>query len=323
MGIRYAPEIDGLRAIAVLAVVLYHAFEQPAAGLVGVDIFFVISGYLITAILRREYEATGAIDFRAFYERRVRRLLPALGVVMAVVLIAFPLPGVRESALAASVFGANFYFQNAPDEGLRPLAHLWSLSVEEQFYMAWPLLLLASMRGGRAVWCVALLTFAGLLLAQDFVNVDRRAAFYQMPARFWELSAGALIVFLPRLRAWPRVGLALVAVALTWRLRDFPGLGAMPAVLGSALLLHAVHTGAPLGMVGNLLRSRPMAWTGLISYSLYLWHWPLLAYDNLAPSHWPVRLGLVALAFVMAWASYRFVETRFRVASSRAVTAET
>jgi peptidoglycan/LPS O-acetylase OafA/YrhL len=323
MGIAYRPEIDGLRAIAVLAVVAFHA-GLGGAGYVGVDVFFVISGYLITALLLREHAATGRIDLLAFYARRVRRIFPAVAVVVLAVLavstlILPPVPQAHtaNSAGASLVFFANVFFQftsggyfdSSAEE--MPLLHLWSLSVEEQFYFVWPALLILLLRYGRERQGIVVLGLASFLLAE---LLTEHAAFYQMPARFWELAAGGLIAALParRLPAWAApVGIALTVAACLWQPLPFPGVGALPAVAGASLLIAAVHGGA----TNALLACRPMVWVGLISYSIYLWHWPLLAFyraTTVGDGELATRLILCALAFPLAFASYRYVEQPIR-----------
>ena len=213
----YRSEIDGLRAIAVSSVVLYHA-GVGGAGYVGVDIFFVISGYLITRILTAEHAAAGRIDMLAFYARRVRRILPALVlVVLATVLascIVLPpydeLRAAASSATAALLFVANLYFEFStggyfdPATDRLPLLHLWSLGVEEQFYLLWPLVLALVLRlsARQAGVCVCLLAGLSLLGAELLLHLGYTdAAFYQMPARFWELAAGGAIALWPRRRS--------------------------------------------------------------------------------------------------------------------------
>lgn len=330
MGIRYRPEIDGLRAIAVLAVVAYHA-RLGGAGFVGVDVFFVISGYLITSLLLREQADTGRIDLLAFYARRVRRIFPAAVLVVLSVLAVARLLLAGEafvhtanSAGASALFGANFYFQAvtggywSADSEQMPLLHLWSLAVEEQFYLLWPALLIFIPR--RRVRPVLIgLAVASLVLAEWLVRTHPTAAFYQMPARFWELAAGGLIATLPQ-RPMPRwsaaAGVLVTLGACLVPMPTFPGVGALPAVLGAAMVILASHGGT-----GNaLLRSRPMVAVGLISYSLYLWHWPLLAFyraTSIGEGALQVRLALCAAAFVLAFASYRYVEQPFRRARFR------
>jgi peptidoglycan/LPS O-acetylase OafA/YrhL len=338
----YRPEIDGLRAIAVVSVVLYHAGAGTVhAGFVGVDVFFVISGYLITALLYREWQTEGRIDLAAFYVRRVRRILPAVWLVVAVTLAAAALllspiegqpQGVAKSAVAALGFFANVYFQNTTggyfdvSSSELPLLHLWSLSVEEQFYFLWPLLLIGLLRwsGGWARAIVAALCMASLLLCEHWIVAVPTYAFYEMPARWWELGVGALVALqAPRplrqqaVEVLAGIGLAvvLVSVFVAWPAGHFPGAGALGATVGTGLLLFTIHHAGSLGPVGTVLRSRPAVFFGLISYSLYLWHWPLLAIDRamrLEPTPPANRAGLVAAAVLLAWLSYRFVETPFR-----------
>lgn len=328
MGIAYRPEIDGLRAIAVLAVVSFHA-GLGGAGFVGVDVFFVISGYLITALLLREWRTTQAIDLADFYARRVRRIFPAAAVVVLVVLGLSALllaPDQQAhtslSAGAALVFGANVFFQITSGgyfDGVAeemPLLHLWSLSVEEQFYFLWPALLILVLRY-RPQWLLPVMAGLGIasfVLAELLLASGTDAAFYQMPARFWELAAGGMIAAMPP-RVLPRwvatAGLLLTLAACVWPLGHFPGVGAVPAVLGASMLIAAVHGGGSHA----LLRSRPMVGIGLISYSLYLWHWPLLAFYRatwVGEGSLQVRLILCAAAVLLAIASYRYVEQPFR-----------
>ncbi|NOX68188.1 MAG: acyltransferase [Gammaproteobacteria bacterium] len=330
--IAYRPEIDGLRAIAVLAVVFYHAGFGPAAGFVGVDVFFVISGYLITALLYKEWTVTGRVGMFAFYARRFRRLFAALVLVVTstVVISVFVLSPfgevkqVAQSAAASLLFVSNFflemttggYFDEATDT--LPFLHLWSLAVEEQFYLLWPLLLITvlRLRSNLLAPVLAVLALASFLWAELLVTNNPQMAFYQMPARFWELAIGGLIALRPagslRNGAVPAfLSLIILLIAVTIPTVHFPGIGALPAVAGAALLLYAVHGSDQLGMAGSLLRSRPMVFFGLISYSLYLWHWPLLALDKATragPAPLAFRLLLVVVASLLAWLSYRYVE---------------
>ncbi len=331
-GITYRPEIDGLRAIAVLSVVFYHAGFGPPAGFVGVDVFFVISGYLITALLYKEWAVTGTVDMFAFYARRFRRLFAALVLVVTstVVISAFVLSPfgeinqVAQSAAASFLFVSNFFFEMTTggyfDESTDtlPLLHIWSLAVEEQFYLLWPMLLVAilRLRPKALLPVLAVLTLASFANAEFLVINNPQGAFYQMPARFWELAIGGLIALRPagqlrNARTLAALSLAVLLVAVAMPTAHFPGVGALPAVAGAALLLYAVHGTTQLGMAGVLLRSRPMVFFGLISYSLYLWHWPLLAIDKATragPSPVEIRVLLCVVAVVLAWLSYRFVE---------------
>jgi peptidoglycan/LPS O-acetylase OafA/YrhL len=319
--VRYLPAIDGLRAIAVLAVVAYHV-GLGGAGYIGVDIFFVISGYLITCLLRDEKAERDRIDFMAFYARRARRILPALIVVVVAVVAASAMllspngaqQAVDTSAAASLLFVGNLFFQThsggyfdaASDQ--MPLLHLWSLGVEEQFYLVWPLLV--SVLPRKRFILIGLGSFA---LAEFWVAMDPQAAFYQMPARAWELAAGAAVALwrfkVPR--GATSLALAVVLAACVVPIPHHPGAGALPAVLGTALLLAGVQAGAE----PRLLTIRPIVFVGLTSYSLYLWHWPLLAFDSatrVGPPSVPWRLALAGCAFVLAWLSYRFVEKPFR-----------
>ncbi len=338
----YRPEIDGLRAIAVLSVVLYHADLGVSAGFVGVDVFFVISGYLITSLLYQEWAITGRIGLMAFYARRVRRIFPALIVVVLSTFVVSTMmltPSFEEelelsrSAAASLMFVGNLFFQvNTggyfdPSANHLPMLHLWSLSVEEQFYAIWPILLIAILRlrpMSRNALIVSL-AVVSVLLAEVLILFNPNAAFYQMPARFWELVLGGVIALLPggqQRDGRPEIitGTVLVLIAMAIPIDHFPGLGALPAVAGAVLVLHAVHISSTLGTVGAWLRSRPMVFFGLISYSLYLWHWPMLALyraSQVGPAPLSARALLAASAIVLAWLSYRFVECPWRRSDPR------
>jgi peptidoglycan/LPS O-acetylase OafA/YrhL len=332
--IAYRREIDGLRAIAVLAVVLYHAVGIPYSGFVGVDIFFVISGYLITALLLREYQSLDRIDIPAFYARRVRRIFPAALVVILAVLASARmfLPDeavarVAYSATASVGFVANIFFQLAtggyfaPRAEEMPLLHLWSLSVEEQFYLLWPALLILFLRRGRsiALRVFVLLAVFSFAMAESLMHASPQTSFYQMPARFWELATGGVIAFLPssgKQQSWVATS-ALVCLVMACFIPSphFPGAGALPVVMATGMLLWTIHQAGELGVAGRLLRLPPMTGIGLISYSLYLWHWPLLAIyraNSIGQGSTPVRLILCVLALLLAIASYRYVEQPFR-----------
>jgi len=324
MKLAYRPEIDGLRAIAVLSVVLYHA-GIGHAGFVGVDVFFVISGYLISRLLLDERTATGRIDFAAFYARRVRRIIPASVLVILATLglcAAFlsqeQQANAATSAGAALTFVANVFFQFHSGgyfdgrSSEMPLLHLWSLSVEEQFYLLWPaIILLAPRRWLRPV--LAELAVISLLLAEWWISRESSAAFFEMPARFWELAAGGLIA--ASAFTAPRwllpAGIVLTFAASAMPLPHFPGIGALPAVLGASAIIAAVHG----GQTNRLLASRPMVGVGLISYSLYLWHWPLLAIlraSSVGDNPITVKLAVCGVALLLAIATYRYVEQPFR-----------
>jgi peptidoglycan/LPS O-acetylase OafA/YrhL len=340
--IKYRPDVDGLRAIAVTAVVAYHAgLPGVGGGYVGVDVFFVISGFLITQLLVGERERTGRIDLIDFYARRTRRLIPALALVLAATLAlgwallpADEQQGLGRSALATIGFVSNLWFWRGqagyfhPQVEILPLLHTWSLAVEEQFYLAWPLLIMAASRIGSRRLLTGAVCAAGLAsLALTIVMTARTpsAAFYLSPFRAFELAAGCLLAIMPAPSALrPRVGgvlgllglAAVVGAALLFdRRTPFPGAYALAPVLGTSALIAAGQL-APRAPVTRLLGSAPMTFIGRRSYSWYLWHWPLLA---VARSHGlgdePWRdLGLAAFALVLASLTYSFVEKPTRSA---------
>lgn len=348
LAMKYVREIDGLRGLAILVVVLFHAYIPGfGGGFLGVDVFFVISGFLITGILVEEFERTGRISISGFYERRIRRLFPALSVVLiatsALALVVLkPVVGELQDFAAATVavlaFGGNFYFHvktggyfGAPAEE-QPLLHTWSLAVEEQFYLVWPLLLLIVGRFalGRG-WRLrrSLLLFAGISTAASFAfclwltYFDRSWAFYLAPSRAWELGVGAVIFMAGRRMdgRWPRwsspVGLALFVLSL-WLIRPsspFPGFVAVAPVAASGLLVIGAIARGPGNKLQPLLRSRYLVSLGLISYPLYLWHWPLLSFARihlLGSVPLVARVALCALAVALAWLTYRYMETPVR-----------
>ena len=329
--IPYRPDVDGLRAVAVVAVVAYHYFPARAqGGFTGVDVFFVISGYLISTLIWRERDA-GGFSLAGFYARRVRRLFPALAVVLAVVLVVgwytLDPPLYRElgdEAAAAAGFGANILFWRRSgyfDElAVRPLLHLWSLGVEEQFYLVFPLLLVLGARRRRATpLLLGSLLAASLAVCLVRAPAHRVEAFYLLPERFWELVAGAVVAYWggTRLRVAGAAGVALLAVAfLRTPAASFPGWWSLPAVAGAAALLAGPETDP----VRRLLAIRPLPYLGRISYPLYLWHYPLLVFvevHHLTPLGKPVRLLLVALSVVLAALTYHLVELPLRYGRRR------
>ncbi len=335
----YRPDVDGLRALAVLPVIFFHAgVELFSGGFVGVDVFFVISGYLITSIILDELDA-GKFSYLGFYERRIRRIFPALFLTIAVslplgllVLVPEHLEDFGQSVIAAALFVSNFFFylEDGYFEGpadLHPLLHTWSLAVEEQFYLLVPLLLAWLVRRRLSI-PIVLLALAVLSFAFSLWQVERNpsAAFYLLPARFWELMLGALLAAaaLPVIRStvWAGVlalaGLAAIALAVLRfdEATPFPGAAALLPCLGTALLIHAGRTANPLS---RLLGSEPLRRVGLLSYSLYLWHFPLMVFAR----HLLVRpftaleiAGLVLLTFILAGLSWRYVEQPFRARSA-------
>lgn len=335
---RYRPEIDGLRAFAVVPVILYHAgIATFQGGYVGVDVFFVISGYLIASICATEL-AEGRFSFRRFYERRARRILPALYVVVAA---CFPAAwfwmepnqyrDFAESVAAVVFFVSNILFWNQQDyfgqlADEKPLLHTWSLAVEEQFYLIFPLLLVLIWRLRPQLRLVLLLAVAAvsLALSEYAWRVAPTANFYLGPTRAWELLAGVICALWRRDGAsqlGPRsakglalLGLILICMAVFGfdAATPMPSVWGLVPVLGTCLIL--LH-GAPDGIAGRLLTNRLTIGIGLISYSAYLWHQPLFAFARIRLLSEPgtgLMLGLCALTLVLAALQWRFVERPFR-----------
>jgi len=339
----YREDIDWLRAIAVLAVVAFH-FEAPAVfgGFVGVDIFFVISGFLITGIIQSEVNADN-FSFARFYERRVRRLLPALyamTVLTAIPAFHYLLTSERaeffRSVAAVVTFTSNFffwfqtgYFDHAAVE--KPLLHTWSLAVEEQFYLALPILLFGLLRvarGSRIAPPAALgaLTLASFALSVWLMRTDRSAeAFFMSPPRGWEFLVGGIVALdgFPVLRhAWARQiarGMALVMLAIPiFSLRQgpgFPGINALLPCLGATLFIWS-GIGVPAQTRGRFSPLSVAKFFGQISYSLYLWHWPLFTFARFSKSSLVLdggdKAALFALTVAISYLSWRFVEQPFR-----------
>jgi peptidoglycan/LPS O-acetylase OafA/YrhL len=336
---RYRPEIDGLRALAVLPVMVFHAgLPVLTGGYVGVDVFFVISGYLITTILMDDI-AGGRFSIARFYERRVRRILPALFVVIAACVPfawAWMLPEAFESfgqsVVATVLFSNNVllwltsgYFAQAAET--KPLLHTWSLGVEEQFYILFPLLLAVLVRPGRIGLAIAVLGAASFALMMWSVQTGlpgAEARFYLLPTRAWELLAGSAAALWLRADrpAPPRAiravlagaGIAMVAAAMILfdRGTDFPSLRALLPVAGTALLILFAGPDEP---VGRLLGRRVPVAVGLVSYSAYLWHQPVFVFYKLrmmAEITVPAALGLIALSLALAALTWRYVEQPFR-----------
>ncbi|WP_312682866.1 acyltransferase family protein [Stenotrophomonas chelatiphaga] len=342
---KYRPEIDGIRSLAIIPVLLYHAGVAGfSGGFVGVDVFFVISGYLITSILVREF-SEGTYSIASFYERRIRRIFPALIVVLGFVIIVSPaslLPSefttLGRDAISSVFFVANinFWMQSgyfAADAEAKPLLHMWSLGVEEQFYLVAPLALYLILRFApnrklTLVGIAALVSLAGCIyLTPRFPG----ASFYLLPTRAWELLVGSWLaiygsqfnIHANNQRTMTReaagmFGLALViAPVLTYtRETAFPGYAAIAPVIGAALL---ILSGSQT-LTGRLLSLKPLVKIGLISYSLYLWHWPLIVFFKNAG--WlPSGVGtasVIALSVLLAWLTWRFIEspTRNRIVFS-------
>ena len=352
---RFRPDIEGLRAVAILLVVAYHAGVPGfTGGYIGVDVFFVVSGYLITWLLVAEAEQKGRVDFLRFYARRARRLLPASALMLVATVVAsafvyapFEQLRISSAAFATAAYASNIYFSyrstdylaDAPD--VSPLLHTWSLSVEEQFYLVWPLFVVVALgvllgRGAapqrrRLLLWMGVVTVGVFVLSAYVTTIRQHWAFFLSPLRAWEFSAGALGLLLPR-AFWRRdraaalpgqgaewlgwAGLTVVvasAVAFDSR-TAFPGVAALAPVLGTVWMLRAGVSG---GALARVLSVRPMQEIGRLSYSWYLWHWPILI---LAGALYPemgvaARLALVGLALVISEASYRLVEDPVRHAA--------
>lgn len=337
---QYRREIDGLRALAVLPVILFHGgFQTFSGGFVGVDVFFVISGYLITSIIVAEMEA-GTFTLKGFYERRARRILPALLLVLAVCtpfaalwLLPVDFTTYGRSLMATVLMASNIFFATERNGyfdhsvELQPLLHTWSLAVEEHYYLLFPLFLLVTWRFGRRwiVAAIAVLAVASLVAAQVLTPRYPSFSFYLLPTRGWEIAAGALLALLspwatvpsagPLLRqSAAAMGLALLAYAVFTfdASTPFPGLYTLVPVLGTILLLVFA---TPVTLVGQLLGARPLVGLGLISYSAYLWHQPLFAFARQRSLNQPSQallLALAGLALALAYASWRTVELPFR-----------
>lgn len=334
--IRYRSDIDGLRAVAILPVVLYHAKIGPfVGGFTGVDVFFVISGFLITSMLMGDL-SVGQYSIVDFYERRIRRIIPALIFVLVPVLICglltmlpHDLRTLGASAAATTLFSSNIffwrtsgYFESASE--LSPLLHTWSLAVEEQFYVLYPLLLYLIWRFARARVFAVIAMFAIVSFLYNIYAV--RAAptfdFYMLPSRAWELMIGSLLCFDRQQVAHQRFrdiaslcGLALILLGIfnISESMPFPGFAALLPCLGAALVIFGGNFGP--SWAGRLLGTKPLVWVGLISYSLYLWHWPALVfarYISVGAPSWPVNVAVLAGAFALSFFSWRFVERPFR-----------
>lgn len=343
---RYRPEIDGLRAIAVMAVVLFHAGLGVPGGYIGVDVFFVISGYLITSLIIKDLEA-GTFSFWHFWERRIRRILPALTVMVLCVLALgwfLLLPddyaNLGKSAIWQSLFAANIYFWRnsgyfSPAAEEQPLLHTWSLAVEEQFYFFIPVGLFILFRFSffrRQSVLLIILTLGVLLslvLSIYGISSHRSATFYLLPTRAWELMLGSILAIFPvsltPQSLWKRElmsNLGIIGILAPCFLYTsdtiFPGLTALPPCLGAFLyILSNQHREQiePLTQIGKLLSTRGFVFIGLISYSLYLWHWPLFAFNaywSYSPQKIPTSVVFALTSILLSIASWKFIEKPFR-----------
>ncbi|MCQ2364879.1 MAG: acyltransferase [Akkermansia sp.] len=330
----YYPHIDGLRAFAVLSVLLFHAYPVFCpGGFIGVDVFFVISGYLITKGLLADLDK-GEYSIGKFYVRRIRRILPAYVAMIAFTMLlcvvcyyGSQINLFAKTALSSAFFSTNLFFYKtsgyfSPNSHDNPLLNLWSLSVEEQFYIFFPLLLAALYRWLRQglkpmVWCLAISSLIGSSVYVLFLHRDT-AAFYLLPSRAWELLAGCLLAIHCRdsFRLWRWNGAALIVLVTSFFLFSealpFPGITAIIPIVCAVLLL---GTGQA-GLAAPILQHPLTVFIGKISYSLYLFHWPLLvcghyALDDVMPSAWVSGLALVG-SFVCSTLSWRYIETPLR-----------
>jgi peptidoglycan/LPS O-acetylase OafA/YrhL len=333
----YRPDIDGLRAIAVIAVVLFHAgLPGLPGGYAGVDVFFVISGFLITQIIYREIEAS-EFSFVRFYERRVRRILPALFALLiftsiaSLVLLPYDLKQYGKSLAAVPAFLSNFlfwwggggYFGNL--SATPPLLHTWSLAIEEQFYILFPIALVFLSRFGRraVVGGILILGAISFSLSIEVMLHNPWDAFYMPYTRAWELMCGAFVAMtIKPMRSAPAsnlmalLGIVMILAAVFSFTQDvhFPGYLALVPCIGTALVIYG---GVSPTLVGKVLGFGPVAFLGLISYSLYLWHWPLIvlvSYYVLNPAWVPAaKMVAAGVSFPAAYLSWRFIERPFRI----------
>jgi peptidoglycan/LPS O-acetylase OafA/YrhL len=357
---KHRPDIDGLRAIAVLSVVAFHAFPSwVRGGFIGVDIFFVISGYLISNIIFENLDK-GTFSFAEFYARRIKRIFPALLLVLIAsftfgwfVLLANEYKQLGKHIAAGAGFISNFilwgesdYFDNSAET--KPLLHLWSLGIEEQFYIIWPLLLWVAWKGKFNLLTITILVaIASFILNIKGIKHDIVATFYSPQTRFWELLSGSLLAwvalykkdaltnFKHKLDGWlshivysdkPRAdgktlsnafsffGLLLLVYGF-WRVNkelSFPGKWALVPVLGTVLIIMA---GSKAWINHKILSNKVAVWFGLISFPLYLWHWPLLSFARIIESEVPsrnIRIAAILLSIALAWLTYKLVEYPIR-----------
>ena len=339
---KYRPEIDGLRTIAVLSVLVYHAeffignHQLLKGGYLGVDVFFVISGYLITSLILNEHRATGTFSFLNFYERRGRRLLPALLTVMLaslpvawLVLMPTQLIDFSKSLISSIFFASNFYWHvtlqeyGAESALLKPFLHTWSLAIEEQYYVLFPILLLGIYRflKTRTLGVLSACLLLSLCLAE---LINKQFGFYMLPTRFWELLAGALLahrmVYYPLNktdtlvhRVSPFFGIFLITYSVLFiEFNDkHPGLITLIPVIGTVLIIWLAN---PRDRATSILSSKLFVAIGLVSYSLYLWHYPIFAFGRIIRTNPDIyhKLTWFILSGILSFFTYKFVETPFR-----------
>jgi len=338
--LRYRAEIDGLRAVAIISVILFHAgFEFFSGGFVGVDIFFVISGYLITTIILAELDA-GKFSIVNFYERRARRILPALYLVLAVcmpfawlLLLPSDMTSFSKSLLTISAFISNIFFWSergyfGTATELKPLIHTWSLAIEEQYYLIFPILLIV-LANRRRVFLIITLTVAGVVslgLSAWLTKVHADSAFYLLPTRFWELLIGSFVAIQgfyfkinsndkpPYHQSLEIFGFILIIYSVLFfdNETSFPGYAALVPTVGAALIIHNATSNS---LVGSVLSNKILVGIGLISYSAYLWHQPIFAFTRHHSSSNPSQLTFLVLAvftLAIAFFSWKYIEQPFR-----------
>ncbi|MBC2607319.1 acyltransferase family protein [Pelagicoccus albus] len=342
--LKYRPDIDGLRSIAVLPVVLFHAGLGFPGGFVGVDIFFVISGFLITSIILKDLKK-GTFSLARFWERRIRRIVPAMSVVTFSSLLAgwfFLMPDdlidLGKVTLAQVAGVANFYlwltsgyFSVAAE--LKPFLHYWSLAVEEQYYVVFPLILVFVAKYGqmRFFRTIIVIFAVGIVVGVVGTWVKPNAAFYLLPTRAWELMVGSILAALPysfinryEVPRWIREAASLLGMGVLFLCffqydhdTPFPGVGALPPVLATGLIIWGGEKGNT--WLSQILSLQALLFIGLISYSLYLWHWPVMAFSRHILSGEPslaIKWGMVLASFVLAVLSWKYIEGPFRKAGT-------
>ena len=343
--VKHRREIDGLRALAILPVLFYHAgFSWIPGGFFGVDVFFVISGFLITGIIVNELHATGRFSLAGFYERRARRILPALFLVIGVMypvgwflLVPDQFQNFNDSLRSIVLFVSNYFFLGImgyfdPNIDLNPMLHTWSLAIEEQFYIFFPLILWLVWKFVKERYWIPLLSVLGvasLLWAQNNYAQDPNGTFYLLQFRAWELIAGAMAAIHLSHRAKAKVetegqpytsqwlsllGFGMVAYSMFFldASMTHPGFVTLIPVIGTVLIIMFAGVGT---FTNRVLSMRVFVGIGLISYSAYLWHQPIFAFFRVSQLHEPTPvmfLPLIALTMVLSWGSWKFVENPFR-----------
>ena len=330
-------QIQGLRALAAILVTLFHA-KWVSGGFIGVDIFYVISGFLITGLLLREIDRSGTINFKEFYSRRFKRLLPTSFFVLAITAVVswMLIPATMRTSLGRDVIAASLYVSNylfawwqADYQNLdatpSPVIHYWSLAVEEQFYLVWPLLILlfftlSKYLKNRMVltYLVATITLASFIFSIYQTENSPIWAFYSLPTRAWELGLGALLVLVPPFKTRKFIGLIgfvllIISAFLFNESTPFPGLNAALPVIGTVLLIATINSWPPF--LNDVANSRISQWLGEISYPLYLWHWPLLVLPSTyfaRPLEVYERLLAIAATILLADLTHRFIEEPYR-----------